>query len=456
MRPRSPLPSLVHVAVIGGGFSGTMAAIHLLRNNHCRVTLIERRDRVAAGAAYSTQEPAHLLNVRAANMSAFADAPSHFADWLERATGQPADSYAERRLYGRYLAELLAAQSPDERLTILHDEAVALEKNSGGLTVTLSSGSDLHCDCVIVASGNVATNRPSFPLQSRRLVENPWSEDGQEALREIAEKQGDVMLLGTGLTMVDMCLSLRTRGFAGRIIATSRRGLAPLAHQAFTPAPLAAAPAPRLSDLLRQTRNRAESHGWRAAVDALRPHSAALWQGFSIEEQRRFLRHLRPYWDVHRHRIAPAVAGMLDDLSLKGSLEIVAGRIAHIHDDGSSLDVSIAHRGDGRSVDRRVEALINCTGLAADIGATTDPLLRQMIDSGMARPDRLRLGLDVDPFSRVTDGDGTPHDNVFAIGPITRGRFWEIVAVPDIREQISLLTARIADAAAPCLEAEPS
>jgi uncharacterized NAD(P)/FAD-binding protein YdhS len=168
---------------------------------------------------------------------------------------------------------------------------------------------------------------------------------------------------------------------------------------------------------------------WRAAVDGLRPHSIALWRGLSAAEKSRFLRHLRPWWDVHRHRIAPGVAARIAAMRASGRLEVLAGRIAAVEGE----TVTIARRGGG-ALRRRFAAVINCTGPEGDIRRVADPLIRQLLASGRARPDALNLGLEVDAASRVA-GRG-PSPVLYAVGPLSKGAFWEIVAVPDIRGQV--------------------
>lgn len=434
------------MAVVGAGFSGAMTAYHLLKAGGCRVTLIEQRERAAAGAAYSTGDEAHLLNVRAANMSALPEAPGHFAEWLERQGGGDGASFAQRRLYHRYIAELLEQQDGGGRLTVVRGSALALAEADGRLALAMADGGEIAADRVVLASGNLPARRPPLAgepgLIEGRYVADPWSAEGRAAVAGIARMEGDVLLLGTGLTMVDMCLSLTGGGFRGRIVASSRRGLIPHGHAAFEPRPLAEAPAGRLAELLRETRARARAGGWRAAVDALRPYSIDLWRGFTIAERGRFLRHLRPYWDVHRHRIAPAVADRLEQLRAEGRLEIVPGRVAGLEREADAMAVTIRRRGGGEAV-RTVAAVINCTGPSGDIAGADDALVAHLLASGRARPDPLRLGFEVDELSRVVAADGSVRGNLFAVGPITKGCFWEIVAVPDIRLQVQAAAAEI-------------
>jgi uncharacterized NAD(P)/FAD-binding protein YdhS len=415
----------MRVAIVGAGYSGTIAAVETARAAPgAEIVLIEKSGRFAAGAAYGTNSPGHLLNVRACNMSALADEPDHFADWAA-GQGHGADDYVPRRDYRRYLAGLLDSAAGVKRVT---GEAVAVEAEG----LALASGERIGCDAAILAGGNFASRLPA--ACGAGAIHDPWSPDGAAALARAAAGGGELLLVGTGLTMVDMAVSLEEAGFAGRILAVSRRGLVPRPHVSPPAAPLVREPPARLLELVREVRSRSP---WRPSVDGLRPHSIALWRGLSEAEQRRFLRHLRPWWDVHRHRIAPDVAGRIAAMRESGRLEVAAGRIAGV--EGES--VTIARRGGGELV-RRFSAMINCTGPEGDIRRVGDPLIRQLLASGRARPDRLGLGLEVDGASRVA-GSG-PSPALYALGPLTKGSFWEIVAVPDIRGQAAGVARAIA------------
>ncbi|HEX5183646.1 MAG TPA: FAD-dependent oxidoreductase [Allosphingosinicella sp.] len=417
----------MRVAVVGGGYSGTMMAVELVRLGRTDVVLVERRDRPAAGMAYSTEEGSHFLNVRADNMSAFADAPDHFARWAIARGGRP-DGFIRRRDYRRYLEELLAQAERSGRLKVMRGNAVGLAADADGIVIALESGARIGADQAVLAGGNYPGRLPAaLGLPEERLVHDPWGPDGVKAVKRIAsEVEGELLLLGTGLTMVDMSLTLEDAGFGGRILALSRRGLVPRASRQIGAVALAWQPPARLGDLFRELRRRSAESGWRSAVDGLRPHSIALWRGFAEAERSRFLRHARPWWDVHRHRIAPEAAARIEALKAEGKLEVMAGRILSAEDGR----LEIARRGDGLA-ERRVEAAINCTG-PAGIGRVEDPLVRQLLANGLASPDALGLGLAVDAQSRVVG----PAEGLYAIGPLTRGAFWEIVAVPDIRRQI--------------------
>ncbi|HEX6376477.1 MAG TPA: FAD/NAD(P)-binding protein [Allosphingosinicella sp.] len=415
----------MRVAIVGAGYSGTIAAVEIARAAPAaEIMLIEKSGRFAAGAAYGTISPGHLLNVRARNMSAIADDPGHFAAWAGR-EGYGPDDYAPRRLYRRYLAGLLDGAAQVVRVT---GEAVAIEDEA----VRLESGGLIACDAAVLAGGNFPSRLPA--AFGPGAIHDPWAAEGAAAVAQAAAGGGEVLLVGTGLTMVDMAVSLEEAGFAGRVTACSRRGLVPRAHVSPPPPPLDWAPPARLGELVRQLRARSP---WRGAVDGLRPHTIALWRGLGEAEQRRFLRHLRPWWDVHRHRIAPQVAARIEAMRESGRLEVTAGRIAAVEGE----TVTIARRGGG-TLRRRFAAMINCTGPEGDIRRVRDPLIQQLLASRRARPDPLGLGLEVDAASLVAGSARSPA--LYAVGPLAKGAFWEIVAVPDIRGQAAEVAKAIA------------
>jgi uncharacterized NAD(P)/FAD-binding protein YdhS len=415
----------MRVAIVGAGYSGTVAAVEVARAAPgAEIVLIEKSGRFAAGAAYGTTSPGHLLNVRACNMSALAGEPDHFASWAA-SRGHGPDDYVPRRDFHLYLAGLLDGVKGVTRVT---GEAAAVDDHA----VVLASGERIGCEAAVLAGGNYPSRLPAIfgPL----AIDDPWSAEGKAAVARAATSGGELLLVGTGLTMVDMAVSLEEAGFAGRITAVSRRGLVPRPHVSPPPPPLEREPPQRLGALVREVRSHAP---WRGSVDGLRAHSAALWQGLSEAERRRFLRHLRPWWDVHRHRIAPRVAERIEALRSTGRLEVAAGRIVRV--EGGT--VTIARRGGGE-LRRSVAAAINCTGPQGDIHRVEDPLIRHLLASKRARPDRLGLGLEVDRDSQVV-GSG-PSPALYAIGPLSKGAFWEIVAVPDIRGQAASVAETIA------------
>lgn len=433
-----------HVAIVGAGFSGLLTAIHLLNlSPRIRVTLIERRPVFGPGTAYDTDNPSHLLNVRLDNMSAFPDRPTDLADWLAK---QPSwrgqDGFIARGLYGDYLRHLLdeaRAGAPD-RLALLRAEARSLDLAGDGWTIQTSEG-PVAAEAVVLALGNL---EPASPVEiaadlraSPAYVENPWALD--------ADRLGDartVLLVGAGLTMVDAALTLRRPG--RRFVALSRHGLLPRAHAALPPRPFQGDFAGGPAQMFAQVREATKTRDWRAVFDRLRQSSRDIWRDWSLVERRRFLRHLRALWDVHRHRLSPVAAREIESMLASGELTVRAGRLSALRLTDGAVEAAWRPRGRRDVVRGRFDLAINCTGPLSVIAQSPDPFIRDLLAKGYARPDPLGLGLQIDDAGRPLDRDGRPSRALHAVGPLTRGAFWEITAVPDLRGQALTLAERIA------------
>ena len=414
------------------------------------VFLFDRSKAFGRGVAYATDIDRHLLNVPAASMSAHADEPAHFLGWL-RGKGQVVEdgAFLPRGLYGTYLRDILG-RSPD--VSTISADVRGLQLGDGSVTLSLSDGQSLDVDRAILCLGNFP---PTSPIDDRldetcidHYVADPWHSG---RLSEV-KPDDTVVLIGTSLTMVDVVLELVAKGHRGRLVAVSRRGLLPAAHRKAQPArsPLTLDHLPNdMANLVRVLRRAAEEEkrrggDWRTVVDSLRPHTQALWRRLPIAERRRFMRHARPYWEIHRHRLAPQVAAELTALQERGRFEIVAGRVREIAARPNGVRVSIARR---RSVAQEIvdcDWVINCSGPALDYSRIDDPLLVSLFADGLVRPGPLRLGLDVDDDYRLIDRAGLSSCRLFALGPMIRGVLWETTAVPDIRRQCDALAKFLA------------
>lgn len=441
------MPPRPVIAVIGAGLSGSLLALHLLQTTppEIQILLIERRPAFGPGLAYGTGSPHHLLNVRVGNMSAWPDRPRHLEQWLNARPsggGGPGD-FITRGTYGRYLSSMIQAAIAQpqaaSRLILVHDEAVQLRRYSDGFRLTLGIGRTVDARAVVLAIGNAPPGDPPGVglenLPTRAYVANPWAADALDGLSETSR----LLLLGTGLTMIDVAVSIAARGPGASILAISRRGLTPRRHEGFQPIGSDPPPLPAgvLSDRVRWVRERARMVGWRQAIDELRPITKPVWLEASPKERRRFLRHLRPFWDVHRHRMAPAVADRIEAMRAEGRLTTAAGRILAVKEEGDDVVVHWRPRNQVSDLFARVDRIINCTGLGGDLPRSRDSLLRGLFEAGAATPDDLGLGLKVDAQCRLIDAGGRFQPGLYAVGPITRGAFWEVVAAPDIRNQVA-------------------
>lgn len=428
------------ILIVGGGFSGSALAIQLARRGIAS-TIIETRGTVAQGAAYSTRADEHLLNVPAGKMSLWPDDPHHFADHVEEEGLGPHD-FVSRRRFGDYVAGELARAAMFGCIKVVRDRAVRAEPSDHGWTVTLDSGEVLKGSTLVLANGNQPPSPVPVPgLAADRRIDDPWSAEGRARIAALARGDAPVLLMGTGLTMVDVVLTLEREGFRGAVTAVSRRGQVPRAHVAGGVAPLAATldevPV-RLSAMLWWMRERVGAGEWRGAIDGLRPITQAIWERMGDGERARFLRHLRPWWDVHRHRIAPEAAAVIERMIADKRLTVVAGRAVRADETGELAEVEVAMRRGG-TVSMRAAAVINCTGPLGRIDQTDDPLLRQMLADRLIFADRLGIGIEVGADDRV-QGQAL----AWGIGPVTKGKHWEITAVPDIRGQAERIANSIA------------
>ena len=457
IRSEMTRPSQTTVAIIGGGFSGAILAAQLLRrsNPSFSVVVVEKTSSVGRGLAYGTACHSLLLNVRARNMSAFADDPHHFLRWAQSnydpATGP--GSFLPRSVYGHYVQAVLnqAAQSAGKQeLEWIRDEAVTLSPTSDGTTeIHLRGGRRVLADRVVLAMGNFP---PGDPLASwdaengSRYVRNPWSAESFEGVDSL----DSILLVGSGLTSVDMAVQLRIQGCRGTIHVVSRHGLLPQPHKAMDACPpFWNESSPKntrgLLRLIRKQVWQAQQKGgeWQSVFDSLRPLVARIWQSLPEPERRRFLRHVRPYWEVHRHRAAPDIAKSIADQISSGQIKIHAGRITDYVEDDRGTKVTYRDRKNGKPTSLLVDRVINCTGPESDCRRLEDSLMSALLDKGLARPDPLFLGLDVSLDGALIARDGTTSSSLYAVGPVRKGSLWESTAVPELREQIHKLVEHL-------------
>lgn len=437
-----------HVAIVGGGASGVLMATQLLSRpgGRFRVTIIEQRNLLGCGLAYSGDDPHHLLNTRVRNMSAFPDDPDHFARWLgsRDPTADPA-SFVSRTTYGAYLADLLTPWQSGEgasRLACIRQSCRRIDDHGRTLTLHLADGT-LTADHVVLATGHVLPEPDPSAILS-----GAWEPIGD------LDPAGRVIIIGTGLSMVDQVLSLLNRGHRGEILAVSRRGLLPREHGPTTPWTMTDRDLPSgapVSESFRRVRilageAAAQGGSWRDVVDGVRPHVSRLWRAMTIGERSRFLRHAASWWDIHRHRMPPESAAIIVAALERGQLRLIRGGFvdARRAEDGRLVARIRPAQGRGAAAVVHEEYLarriIDCRGIRRDPLRNASPLTADLLAKGMARIDPLRIGLDVSPDCRVIDRTGRPSPRLRAIGPTSRAAFWEITAIPDIREQ----TARLA------------
>jgi len=446
------------VAVIGGGAAGTISAVHLLRQAGSAgvvVDLIDRDGDFGPGVPYRTSDPLHVLNVPATRMGAISGEPDHFHRWLiERGEDIGPEAFATRSAFGTYLRELLDRTEEESESSVLDrvtGDAVGISESAAGrLIVELAGGEAIEADHVVLALGHLPGRDPVAPspglLESGVHVTDPWVPGALDAARGDQE----VLIVGTGLTMVDVTVSLGGDG-GPSIRAISRHGLIPRRHGDRMTRPEAFPlpdPAKGLDALLAATFARieeVESAGgdWRDVLDSLRTPTPAYWRALEVEDKRRFVTSINRFWDVHRFRIAPVVADRLEALDAAGRLRVEAGSILRIEaeEDGARVTtVTAAGEAESFTVDR----VINCTGAGNDITAEPPALIAALFETGLGRPDDLGIGLDVGPAGNLVAADGSEAPAIHVVGGLRKGVEWEAIGVTEIRDHAAAAAQGVA------------
>lgn len=441
------------LVIVGGGFVGTAVACHLIRTAAAgsELTLVNAGGQLARGVAYGTRSPAHLLNVPAARMGWDAAAPLDFAAWLAD-RGQPyaGHAFVPRGLYGDYLGQTLqrhveartdvAWRHQRGSVSNLHRDA------GGGWCVQLDDGSTIEADRVVLALGNFA---PACPLTdfaalpSNLYIADPWH---PQALADLAP-DASVAIVGSGLTMLDVLVSLDDAGHRGPVFALSRRGLLPQSHrenelppQQWHPAPDWPGPdAIRLKAMLREIRlaiaaARRDGGDWRDIWGGLRPITPALWRQLSPRDRAQFLRHLQPYWDIHRHRAAPAALARLERMRAAGQLTQAAGRLVAARPVEGQVLLEWRARGEQAARSLRVDRIFNCSGPSSRIADDRSGLFGTLHATGRLQTCPYGLGVLVDDRYQLLDAAGAGQPGLFYAGPLLKAQYWEATAVPELRQ----------------------
>ncbi|GLQ81356.1 FAD-dependent oxidoreductase [Mesorhizobium huakuii] len=454
----------LRVAIIGGGFSGAALAWHLAqahRPERLSISVIEPRRAIGGGLAYSSEEPSHRVNVPAVRMSMAPGDPQHFARWLAGsgeldrdadAIWKNGDAYPRRRVFGRYVAEHLAPHLASGAVRHVGGLATGVtpDANGAGWIVQTSAG-PVIADIVVLAATHPA---PAIPAALASVAEAPGFVADPYAASALAGIGPDaaVLIVGSGLTSADMVAELDRRGHRGRILALSRRGLRSRGHPDVRGEPFgdfASAPATSALGLLKSIRAtlaaaRKANVNWQSVFDQLRLQGPVLWAALAPSERARLVRQLRVFWDVHRFRIAPQVASVLDRRQATGTFDIIAARLVASNDEGENLAVSFQRRGRTRIETARFDAVINTTGPAHGQALQLNPALRSLAEAGLIRVDAHGLGIETNLDSRAIGRDGKAIAGLFVAGPLARGTFGELMGLPEVARHAQRVAAEIA------------
>ncbi|CAN5914208.1 FAD/NAD(P)-binding protein [soil metagenome] len=445
------------IVIIGGGLSGTLVALNLARSNKdVEFVLVEKNPgMLGRGVAYHHDFTHQPLNVIAAGMSLFPDQPLHFLNWLQVNHFRYKHLLPEvfpkvfvpRKIFGDYIVEHLdeAHHLAPGRFQIRIDDAVSLEQKGEEYKISLESGAVLQADHVVLALGNFppADLFDAADPQNKdpRYFSNPWSD---KIYSNIIGNE-NIMLVGTGLTAIDVILGLKLRGFNGKITMISRRGKLPLAHDLTADPVKLEYPGhlhPRDAYFWVKGKINSNKHiPWTAVIDGLRPLTQKFWQQWSIDEKKYFLKRLRPFWEIARHRIPGASAVILDQLVESGQLLIGKGQIikAHSTPEGIQLDYNF----DKKKQEGLFQKLINCTGPESNYRKVRFPIIRNLIEQGKVVSDELGLGIRCSEDGAIIDANGEKVQGLWCVGPMRKAVLWETTAIRELREQAVELETKL-------------
>ncbi|MCZ7464052.1 FAD/NAD(P)-binding protein [Rhizobium rhizogenes] len=445
------------VALVGSGFAAICTAAHLLSSLPAKASIVIVGDEsdFGRGTAYRTELPYHRLNVPAGRMSVFPDRPNDFIDWLkESGIGDDPLLFASRGDYGLYLrdrlATLLRSREQRARVDFIRTKASTCRPaDADGFAFVLENGETMRAQNVVLCVGVGAASLPVQTVvndegRAQRIIGHCWQPGWLSKV-----KTGDrICILGSGLTMIDQVLTLRGKGHTGPIHVLSRRGLVP--HPHISPPlppvdPILPEETTEISRLLQSLRKQVKDGApWRTVMDGLRPRTQSLWQVLTVAQRSRFLRHALPWWNIHRHRIAPEVHAAFEKLLADDVLEVHAGYLNSVEEQDEGINLRYRRRHTQISKELQVDWVVNCTGMErAGIGHSR--LLENMRNDGVLLLDPLGLGVEVDDESRLLRADGQSWPGLFAAGALTAGRLWEITAVPDIRVQAQKIAQHVTD-----------
>jgi uncharacterized NAD(P)/FAD-binding protein YdhS len=458
-KPRRPV-----VAIIGGGVSGGGVAYHLLKlvnGDAPDIVVFEPRPMLGRGLAYDTADPAHRINVPAAKMSLQPDDVEEFQRWVEannavrddpEARRENGQLFPRRRVFGDYVGSLLQPFVKSGAITHRRAIVTAIRRENDGWTISDDKGGETHADIVAIATSHpppVAPGRLAAILGAHpRFVADTTKPGALEVIRP----QDRVLVIGNGLTAADVIASLARNGHEGPVIAISRRGLRSRGHAVVPQEPFGdfiAEPASSAVALLRKVRltiREATRQGqtWHSVIDQVRAQGHDLWRALPVTERRRIVRHLRPFWDVHRFRIAPQVEAVLEAAIASGRLEVLAASVAAAGIDGETIRVTLQPRHARERLERIVDAVVVTTGPAHDGILRTQPWLGELAREGYLALDPTGLGLACTEHSEAMGQDGQVTPTLLISGPLARGTFGELMGLPQISEHAVFVAGEIA------------
>lgn len=442
------------IIIIGGGASGLLLLANICNKATKRtsITMINTGHPIARGIAYSTSNVNHLLNVRVSRMSAFTEDTNHFTNWIlskqeysEYHSDSLGECFVPRKMYGHYLDELyhsiISDHSKNIDFTYIDDVVIDLKKSENIFTVLLKNNQAIEGVKAVLCTGNqppITLPGLSSLKNSDRIFINPWDEKAVENINQ----DEPVFIIGAGLTMVDTAISLIDQGFKNKIIVLSKHGAIPLPHpnERVTVPHSDIVPPSDLhkifSNLKARIRSAIDNTEWHEPVlEAVRPYTQKIWQELSIEEKNRFMRHINHRWSKLRHRLPLQVYDFIQALIAKNQVELYAGKLISVEENQESLTVEFFNKESNSIIKKEVQRIINCIGPEGNISKVENPLINNMLTSGMIANDALSLGFNATGDGKIINKQGEIVENLFTIGSGLRGILWESTAIPEIRVQ---------------------
>ncbi|WP_336174290.1 FAD/NAD(P)-binding protein [Ensifer sp. MJa1] len=457
------------IAIVGGGFTGAAVAANLARNpasDGASIVVFEPRERLGAGLAYDTDNPAHRINVPAARMSLIPDDSDDFLSWLA-SKGEPGDDadalaadgnlYPRRAVFGRYVGEFIAPFLKTGRIAHRRERVVNIDRHGDHWLLRTGSGAELLADIVVIATTHPPPRAPRGVAEMLhghpRYVPDATVTGALACLRP----QDRVLVIGNGLTAADVIASLRLANHRGQIVSLSRRGLRSRGHATTPQEPFgdfSDDPARTALELLRRVRRAVREAAeigtsWHGVFDALRSQGGQVWRALPPAERRRLVRHLRAYWDVHRFRVAPQVDASIRQGLETGQLRVLGGSIDRVETDGEVIAVDIRHRRNGSSERMLFDACVVTTGPAHTGILSCHDWLADLASQGWLRLDDVGLGLACDVASRAIAADGRAERSLIIAGPLARGTFGELMGLPQVNDHAIFVAGEIADMLTP-------
>ncbi|MBY0380577.1 MAG: FAD/NAD(P)-binding protein [Xanthobacteraceae bacterium] len=447
------------VAIIGGGFSGAAVAWHLRASTpDTEIVMIEPQRDLGRGLAYSTNDPAHRINVPAVRMSIDNNMADDFQDWVvetDYLAGDPDAALPDERLFpsryafGSYLGDRIGSLKPAVRH--IQSKAVTVERSGNEYRVLCDNGETVQANAVVIAVCHAPpeTPRSLASLQDHpRFFANPWQNDA----RSLIGTNDRVLIVGTGLTMADIVASLDRAGHRGEIVAVSRRGMRSQPHTddlRELKSDFTSPPSMRASELVKRVRGAVieaaqDGKPWQLVLDRVREQGQIIWQALPAQERLRVLRHLRPYWDVHRFRIAPQIHRVLEQRLADGSLALKTAAVRAVPASGAGLAVEFRQRREQQWKPERFDALMLATGPGHASVVQTNPLLARLVGEGLMRPNIFHFGVDVDPEGHAISGAGGSQARLYVAGPLARGTFGELMGISDLADYAEKIARRLA------------